>query len=68
MKLKIVGIIVIILVLAGSGWVYWKYETTVNAPVCGGIAGKICPVGYECTGMAKYPDAQGVCKKNQINF
>jgi hypothetical protein len=28
---------------------------------CGGIAGKICPSGYECAYAGNYPDASGRC-------
>ncbi|MEK7163998.1 MAG: hypothetical protein AAB768_02535 [Patescibacteria group bacterium] len=32
--------------------------------VCGGIAGVICPDGYNCKYDGDYPDASGICIKN----
>ena len=29
--------------------------------MCGGMAGKICPKGYDCFGTNSYPDASGSC-------
>jgi len=30
---------------------------------CGGIAGKLCPSGYDCKYEGTYPDARGMCIK-----
>mgnify|MGYP001558259781 CR=1 FL=1 len=33
---------------------------------CGGIAGAVCPEGYSCKYDGNYPDAGGVCTKEEI--
>ena len=35
-----------------------------NPQFCGGIAGIICPEGYDCNYDGDYPDAGGTCIKN----
>ncbi|OGK40707.1 hypothetical protein A3A74_03760 [Candidatus Roizmanbacteria bacterium RIFCSPLOWO2_01_FULL_35_13] len=39
--------------------------TDENNTFCGGIAGIACPVGYSCQLEGNYPDAGGVCIKEQ---
>lgn len=36
-------------------------ESEQGSLICGGIAGKKCPPGYQCTGKPPYPDATGKC-------
>lgn len=62
--MKKVLVIIVIAIVVVIGWSAWRYQSIKNPPVCGGIAGKICPAGYTCKGMAQYPDAQGYCVKD----
>lgn len=61
--MKKILVLILIIILFTGGWLLWKKKTIQNSPKCGGIAGLSCPAGYECKGMATYPDAQGYCKK-----
>lgn len=36
-------------------------EKIPDIQTCGGLEGKLCPVGMTCITPGKYPDAQGVC-------
>lgn len=36
-------------------------ESSSSGAVCGGIAGTLCPKGYECQSDGDYPDASGTC-------
>ena len=38
---------------------------TPSADFCGGIAGILCPTGYECWLEGAYPDAGGTCVKSE---
>jgi hypothetical protein len=38
-------------------------STNPEGKFCGGIAGKLCPTGYECQYEGNYPDAGGKCVK-----
>ncbi|MCR4313420.1 MAG: hypothetical protein NUV58_04170 [Candidatus Roizmanbacteria bacterium] len=41
-----------------------KPEQVEQGKFCGGIAGILCPEGYDCNLDGNYPDAAGVCVKN----
>lgn len=42
-----------------------KASPVAKGLVCGGVSGKECPGGFVCRYEDNYPDAQGVCIKNQ---
>ncbi|OGI65516.1 hypothetical protein A3A95_03065 [Candidatus Nomurabacteria bacterium RIFCSPLOWO2_01_FULL_39_18] len=64
MNKKTIVLTIILALIVVAGWFYWKQETMKNAPKCGGIAGLMCPEGYECEmGVYKHPDQMGYCKK-----
>jgi len=34
--------------------------------MCAGFAGIQCEAGYTCEGVASFPDASGICCKNDV--
>ena len=62
---KVLVVFVILAILLPVAWYFfWPHEVVTKAPMCGGIAGIMCPEGYSCKGMASYPDAAGYCEKS----
>lgn len=59
--LWIFGGLIILILVAGAGLRLYRIK---NAPTCGGFAALSCPRGYECVGVANYPDASGYCVKS----
>jgi len=38
----------------------------VVGPTCAGIANLQCKPGYTCEGVASFPDASGICCRNDV--
>jgi hypothetical protein len=60
-KLFIVFTVFVVLIITMGIFVFLKLG--VGGKSCGGIAGKLCPAGYECQYEGNYPDAEGKCVK-----
>lgn len=57
-------IVLIVLLILFFSWVIWYKSVNKNANwSCGGLPGKICPVGFICEGERPEVDGVGNCKK-----
>ncbi len=63
---KVIISLLILLIVGIFGWFVFGSRNRITGPtgpMCGGIAGILCPEGYQCHYDGNYPDAGGVCIK-----